>query len=97
MSVAPGATTSVKIGDESFDITIPSQGEGVRGIVIGDPCFTSEFITCVYKRPFDMFNRSTSIMNAIFQHDDVHFWVCLQLFWRISIIFIANYILSCAR
>lgn len=65
----------MNIAGQSFDISMPSQGAGVRGLIFGDPCFTSEYIVCVYRKPFDMFNRSTMIMNEIFKHEDVHFWV----------------------
>ena len=78
VTVTPGSTTTIAIAGETFDITIPAQGDGVRGLIFGDPCFTSEYIVCAYKRPFDMFNRSTAIMNEIFKHDDVHFWVSLK-------------------
>lgn len=73
-TVTPGSTTTLRIGNEEVAIAMPQQGDGVRGIIIGDPCFTSEYIVCVYQKSFDMFNRTVTIMNEIFKHDDIHFW-----------------------
>jgi hypothetical protein len=73
-TITPGSVTTLKIANENVDIYVPKEGEGVRGIIFGDPCFTSEYIVCVYQNDFDMFNRSTTVLNAIMKHDDVHFW-----------------------
>jgi len=44
---------------------------------MGDPCFTSEWIICLYKRPFDMFNHTIELLNAMGSHDDFHYWSIL--------------------
>ena len=46
-------------------INIPIQGEGVRGLIIGDPCYSSEFIICAYKDKFNILNHLTTLINAI--------------------------------
>eukprot|EP00286_Rhodomonas_abbreviata_P023963 CAMPEP_0181299982 /NCGR_PEP_ID=MMETSP1101-20121128/6641_1 /TAXON_ID=46948 /ORGANISM="Rhodomonas abbreviata, Strain Caron Lab Isolate" /LENGTH=530 /DNA_ID=CAMNT_0023405177 /DNA_START=41 /DNA_END=1633 /DNA_ORIENTATION=+ len=74
VSVTPGETTSFTIAGETIDVSMPMQGAGVRGVMIADPCFTSEFITCVYGKKFDMFDHSIELLNAINAHDDVHYW-----------------------
>ena len=73
-TIIPGQVTTLRVGNEDIDVYVPSEGDGVRGLVVGDPCFSSEYITCVYRKPFDMFNRSVTIMNELFKHDDIHFW-----------------------
>lgn len=77
VTVTPGEKTSFSIGSETVDIFVPAKGEGTRGILIADPCFTSEYIICLYKKPFDIFEHLTSLLNAANAHDDNHFWMIL--------------------
>ena len=65
------------IGDNKFSINIPKQGEGVRGIILSDPCFQSNWISCKYKDTWQMFNRLSGILNTINAHDDVSFYQIL--------------------
>ena len=76
-TVTPGQKTSFKIGSESFDVFVPAKGEGVRGVLIADPCISSENIICIYKNRFQIYEHLTSLLNAINSHDDVHFWTIL--------------------
>lgn len=77
VTVEPGKKTPITIGSQTFEVYIPLETEGVRGILLGDPCFTSEFITCLYGREFDMFNHTVELLNAANSHDDNHFWMIL--------------------
>ena len=77
LSVTPGATTTFNIGSETFNVYIPAEGEGTRGVIIGDPCFTSEFVTCLYGREFDMYNHTIELLNAIHAHNDTQYWMVL--------------------
>lgn len=77
VTITPGEKTSFHIGSETINIFIPVKGEGTRGVLIADPCFTSEYIVCLYKKPFDIFDHLTSLLNAINAHDDNHFWMIL--------------------
>lgn len=77
ISITPGETTSIDIAGEKFDIYVPSPTEGVRGVIIADPCFQSEWIVCFYQKRFNMFNHSTELINAIHAHDDVQYWSIL--------------------
>jgi hypothetical protein len=77
VTVTPGEKKTLTIGSESIDIFIPVQGQGTRGVLIADPCFTSEYIVCLYKKPFEIFDHLTSLLNAINSHDDNHFWMVL--------------------
>jgi hypothetical protein len=77
VTVQPGQKTPITIGSQTFEIYIPLEGEGVRGILLGDPCFTSEFITCLYAKEFDMFNHTIELLNAANSHDDTNFWMIL--------------------
>jgi hypothetical protein len=74
MNVVPGEVTTFKIANEVIDIYTPKQGDGVRGVIIADPCFTSEYIVCVYSKQFSMFEHLSGLLNAINAHDDVHYW-----------------------
>jgi hypothetical protein len=77
VSVKPGEKTSFTIGSESFDVFVPTEGEGTRGVLLADPCFTSEFVTCKYGLEFSMFNHTIELLNAINSHEDNHFWMIL--------------------
>lgn len=73
-SIIPGQKTKFTIAGEDFEVLVPEQGEGTRGVIIADPCFTSEFITCVYGKTFSMLEHLSSLLNAINAHDDVSYW-----------------------
>jgi hypothetical protein len=77
VSVTPGVKTNFKIAGQEVDILVPKQGAGTRGVIIADPCFTSEWIVCVYSKAFDMFDHSLELLNAINAHDDVSYWQIL--------------------
>lgn len=47
------------------------------GIIIGDPCITSQWVQCVYINKFQPFNRITELLNAMFEHEDMDFWTIL--------------------
>lgn len=48
VSVTPGASTTFTIEGQILDISLPLENEGVRGIIISDPCITSRWIYCKY-------------------------------------------------
>jgi hypothetical protein len=48
VTVTPGEITSFTIEDQQIDIYVPPEDSGVRGIIIADPCFTSEWVNCQY-------------------------------------------------
>jgi hypothetical protein len=77
VTVTPGEKTTLQIGSETVDIFIPVQGVGTRGVFIADPCISSENIICIYKKPYEIFDHLTSLLNAINSHDDNHFWMML--------------------
>jgi hypothetical protein len=77
VTIQPGQKTPITIGSQTFEVFIPKEGDGIRGILLGDPCFTSEFITCLYGKEFDMFNHTIELLNAANAHDDSHFWMIL--------------------
>lgn len=49
-----------------INIRIPAAGEGARGIIIADPCFSWKNIPCFYSHKFDTLNRLTTLLNAAF-------------------------------
>jgi hypothetical protein len=46
VSVTPGQVNSFKIEGETVEVFVPKEDDGVRGFIIADPCFTSDYITC---------------------------------------------------
>lgn len=77
MTIVPGEKNVLNIAGEDFEIFIPKEGEGIRGVLIADPCFSSEFVWCTYGEKLDIFNRSTALLNAINAHNDNNFWMVL--------------------
>jgi hypothetical protein len=78
VTLNPGATTNFNILGENVNIYLPKENEGVRGVIMADPCFQSEWIVCIYQNSFQTFDRLTGILNAIFAHEkDVHYWQIL--------------------
>jgi hypothetical protein len=75
--VTPGTPSVFSIGGEDYSVLLPVQGEGVRGVIIADPCFTNEFVWCSFGEKLDTFNRTIALLNAINGHTDVHFWSVL--------------------
>lgn len=46
VTVKPGEKTTLVIEGKEVVVSIPKDGEGVRGVIIADPCFTSQYIVC---------------------------------------------------
>jgi len=74
VSVTPGKKTVLSVGGVDVEVLLPLQTDGIRGVIIADPCFQSEWIVCVYQKTFNTFSRSTELLNAINSFDDVSFW-----------------------
>lgn len=77
VTVIPGQDNKFNIEGQEIIINIPKQGDGVRGLIFADPCYTSEFIICSYENTFDMFNRLTTLLNAINSYSDISYWQIL--------------------
>ncbi|KAJ8607007.1 hypothetical protein CTAYLR_006236 [Chrysophaeum taylorii] len=62
-----------KLGDNRVTTTIvrlPALGiakppKHPKGVVIGDPCFSSRFMTCAFGEAWDTFNRTILMLNAL--------------------------------
>jgi hypothetical protein len=68
---------TLTIGNQKISVNIPKKGGGVRGVILSDPCFQSNWITCKYKDTWQMFNRLSGILNTINAQDDVSFYQIL--------------------
>jgi hypothetical protein len=66
IEIKPGEVTPLKIWNHTVNIKLPIENEGTRGIIFGDPSFSSMFLSSRYKDHFDIYNRLTSLLNAIF-------------------------------
>jgi hypothetical protein len=82
--ITPGETSVFSIGGQEYAVLVPQQGEGVRGVIIADPCFTNEFVWCSFGEKLDTFNRTIALLNAINGHSDVHFWSVLGVSQAVS-------------
>lgn len=76
--VNPGTVTTLQLtADASVDVYIPAENQPTRGVIISDPCFSSQWISCAYATRFNSFNQSVELLNAIHLHEDNHFWQIL--------------------
>ena len=71
-----GANTFT-IAGQQITVTLPAQGEGARGVILSDPCFQSNYISCKYKDSWSMFQHLSGMLNAINAHSDVSFYQIL--------------------
>jgi hypothetical protein len=77
VSVTPGEKTSFNVGGKNVEVYLPKENEGVRGFIIADPCFTSEWVTCKYQDQYNTFNHVTELLNTLTNKDDISFWQIL--------------------
>lgn len=78
VSVTPGATTTFTIAGHDYNIYLPQENEGVRGLIFADPCFNTDWVNCYYKQDFHTFNHSIELLNAVFSHHrEVNYWQIL--------------------
>jgi len=77
VSVTPGVKTTYTVNGQNIDILIPKKGDGTRGAILADPCFTSEWIVCAYAHRFDTFARTTELLNAMMAHEDLSYFQIL--------------------
>jgi hypothetical protein len=73
----PGEINHIQLPGQVIDVYLPAVDEGVRGVIIADPCFQSNWIVCAYQNKFNMLNHSIELLNAINSHEDVHYWQIL--------------------
>ena len=48
VTVTPGQVNNLVVEGQTISIFIPKENEGTRGVIIADPCFTSQYIFCQY-------------------------------------------------
>eukprot|EP00466_Bigelowiella_natans_P008629 jgi/Bigna1/82818/fgenesh1_pg.98_\ len=59
LKVAPGESTKVTIQGTDFDIYLPEEGQGTRGVIIADPCFSGKWVGCQYGSTLQTLKRRT--------------------------------------
>jgi hypothetical protein len=77
VTVPVGEKKTINIAGNDIDLFIPNPSDGVRGVIIGDPCFQSEWIVCLYKNALQTFNHTIELINAMSSHDDFHYYQIL--------------------
>lgn len=72
-------TSTVQVANETLTIRIPPQGSGVRGVMIADPCISSEFLYCIYETRMEIGRKLSTFLNLAFGHEkqDLHYWQIL--------------------
>lgn len=78
-TITPGdKATTLTIAGESFDIYVPLEDAGTRGIIVGDPCFFSKFVVCEFATDWNMFNNTQKLIDAATSHEnEVSYWMML--------------------
>jgi hypothetical protein len=77
VDVVPGQPNHFYVGGKDVTINIPAENAGIRGVMIADPCFTNEWIVCVYKDKYDTFHRVTELLNAMVATNEISYWQIL--------------------
>jgi len=77
VSVTAGVVNQYNIDGQAVKVYVPKDDEGTRGVIIADPCFQSQWVSCKYQTTFDTLNRMTALLNAVNSHDDTHYWMIL--------------------
>jgi hypothetical protein len=77
VNLTPGQNNHFSIAGKQFDIYLPKENEGVRGLFIADPCFTSEWVDCKYKDDYQTFNHLTEVLNTLSDRSDIAYWQIL--------------------
>jgi hypothetical protein len=75
ISVQPGTTTEVNVPNSAaFNVTLPRPGEGVRGIMTADVCFSSDIATCDTGTHDQILARMPALLNSIISHSQISYW-----------------------
>lgn len=75
--VVPGTTTLFDVAGVPVNVTVPAQGDGVRVVVISDPCFSGRWVGCQYGLQWDTYNRTAKMLNALAEKGDVDMFAVL--------------------
>lgn len=73
---SPGHNNTLVAG-VPVNVTVPAQGEGVRVVVISDPCFSGRWVGCQYGLQWDTYNRTAKMLNALAEKGDVDMFAVL--------------------
>jgi len=81
LPVTPGEVKSITVADVAFDILLPREGSGVRGVILADPCFSGSYVGCTYGSKLQTFERITGFINAASElppsKGGIDFWMIL--------------------
>ncbi len=77
VSVTPGQTTTLSVAGKTVNIRLPKDGEGIKGVILADPCFTNDWIVCVYKDKYQTFKRVPELLNAMVATNELSYWQIL--------------------
>jgi len=76
IQVVPGMKLPFSINGVSFNIKLPKQGSGTRGILFGDPCLVAND-WCRFAGTWQTWSRGTNFLNEVMKDDNMDFWFIL--------------------
>lgn len=78
VEITPGSVTNIRVAGQEMSLLLPKEDEGVRGIIIADPCISSAFVWCKFEDKFQMSSRLAALLDAAHQRiDDISYWQVL--------------------
>lgn len=78
MKTTLGATNSFTVENKVYSFYIPSQTQGVVGLIFADPCLgDGKWVPCSNGQFFQTATRTPALVNAINSHNDTHYWMLL--------------------
>ena len=69
-----GKKSVINLAGNKIPIYLPPPKSGVRGFILSDPCFHSDWLSCLYAKQFRLPQSMIELVNAIAVHGDIHFW-----------------------
>lgn len=76
VDLEPGAN-KLNIGGQEVVVDLPAEDAGIRAMFWSDPCFSSKWIHCAYASRFHTFDRSVSMLNAVYQDPSMNMFSIL--------------------
>jgi len=77
VQVEPGTENKFEVAGQEFSVIIPRHDGLVSGVVWADPCFSERWIPCLYSWLWNAFERSYTMLNALAEDPNMHFFEIL--------------------
>ena len=77
VTVKPGHANTFTVNGQSFTVRLPAQGQGTKGIIWSDPCFSARWVECQWGERWDTFNRGAAMINLLAKDPALDFFQIL--------------------